>query len=124
MLTVIDLPGNCVQLDAYNDCQSNHGSSSHWMGMVDIDEFLVPHKTDNLAAFLAGYEQFGGLAVNWQTFGPNGHQTRPAGLVIENYTTKVRSWASVNKHIKTIAQPRKVACSGGMFIIRFIAMDM
>jgi hypothetical protein len=38
-------------------------------------------------------------------FGSNGHEAKPAGLVIENYT---RRNASISPKIKSIVNPRRV----------------
>ena len=59
----------------YQLCTLDYGHLHQWMAFIDSDEFLVfmnPENdtaADNLPALLREYEAFGGLAVNWRTFG-------------------------------------------------------
>ena len=55
------------QLYIYSKCIRNHGSRHRWMAFIDADEFFViKDGTPGLPALLREYEDFGGLAVNWQ----------------------------------------------------------
>ena len=104
-LTVVDIPGPNMQLQAYNHALREFGHSTRWMGFIDLDEYIVPQTTDDLRHFLTDYEAHAGLAVNWVMYGSGGHIKRPHGLMIENYTTRLPLAAPANYHIKSIVKP-------------------
>lgn len=58
------------------------------MALIDADEFLFPTEADKLPPILTSYEHLPALAVYWRTFGFSGHEKRPSGLVIENFTLR------------------------------------
>jgi hypothetical protein len=55
-----------------------------------------------LDTFLAEYEGFGGLAINWVTFGSSGHMTKPSGGTLASFTKCLRDDHVVNRHVKLI----------------------
>ena len=73
---------------AYAHALSNFGSAWRWMALIDADEFLFPTEADNLPSVLTHLEHLPALAVYWRTFGFSGHEKRPTGLVIENFTMR------------------------------------
>jgi hypothetical protein len=91
---------------------------SRWVAFIDADEFVLPHATDSLKELLCAYEAYGGLAVSWAVFGPDGHVRRPNGLMIESYTRRGSASFDLEDRLsdrrptcqqyKTIVQPRKV----------------
>lgn len=107
IITVIDMPGRHIQMDAYNHCLKNFGSSSKWIAFIDVDEFLVPKSTDTVSEMLTEYEQYGGLASHWIWYGNNGYINKPNGLVIENYTMAAQKNWCMHRHIKSVVQPEK-----------------
>ena len=96
--------GRCRQRTAFASYLRK--KSSRWVAFIDADEFIVPHTTDDLKTLLVEYESYGGLAVSWQVFGPDGHVTRPPGLVIESYTKKGNSSFDLTDRLST----RSPAC--------------
>lgn len=55
------------QLYVYSRCIANYASQHRWMAFIDADEFFViKDGTPDLPVLLREYEDFGGLAVNWQ----------------------------------------------------------
>ncbi len=58
---------------------------AYWMGMMDVDEFIVLLQHKDIKELLKGYEEFGALGLPWTTFGSSGHRTKPAGRVMDNY---------------------------------------
>ncbi len=105
-ITILAAPNRSMQLPAYNHCLTEFGNAFQWIAFVDVDEFICPAKGNDLRCLLAEYEPYGALALSWRTFSSNGHEKRPQGLVIENYTRYVRE---ENTHLKSIVQPRKTA---------------
>jgi Glycosyltransferase family 92 len=73
---------------AYAHALSNFGPAWRWMALIDADEFLFPTEADNLPSVLTRLEHLPALAVYWRTFGFSGHEKRPSGLVIENFTMR------------------------------------
>lgn len=80
-----------------------------WLAIVDSDEFIVPKKHSSLSKLLQSYEQYGGLAVNWQMFGTSGVLEIPAHKTMAQLLTrKAPLDYSMNQHVKVIVQPSKV----------------
>lgn len=105
---VHSFPGYARQTEAYMNCVLHCGRTSKWVAFIDVDEFLVPKGTDDFRTILKDFRAFGGLAINWQTFGSSGHLTRPPGLQTENFTMRGAVNFDWNRHIKTIARPSTV----------------
>jgi len=91
--------------NAYNHCLEYYGSESEWIAFIDIDEFLFPTNEDNLKTILDDYLEYPGLLVNWCCFGSSGHQTKPKGLTIENYTHRANSSFAKSRVFKSIVKP-------------------
>lgn len=101
-------PGRTVQTAAYRDAIRRAKKRTKWLALIDIDEFLFSPK-GSMPSQLREFEEHPGVGVNWVIFGPNGHDRRPDGLVIENYTSTINDYdADYNCHIKSIVQPGKV----------------
>ena len=102
-------PGSIVQTAAYRDAVKRTRKRTKWLALVDADEFLFPME-GNMKTLLKEYEQYPGIGVNWRMFGPNGHDKRPEGLVMDNYTECIANEDEiVNQHIKSIVQPSRTA---------------
>ena len=105
-LVVEVMPGPARQLAAYAHCLETYGPDTRWLGFIDVDEFLLPHGTDDLRELLTDYEDQAALGVNWVMFGSSGHESRPPGLLLENYTHRADYALPTNLHIKSLVQPR------------------
>lgn len=104
-VTVRRIPGERMQLPAYDDCLRSFGGSSKWIGFLDLDEFALPMQDGDLRVMLSEFESYGGLAATWHMFGPSGHLKRPEGLVMRNYTRAFAAQESFQ--IKSFVQPAK-----------------
>jgi Glycosyltransferase family 92 len=96
-------------IDAFTDCIRRHREDSRWIGFIDVDEFLFSPTRRNLPEVLVGFERFSGVEISRLDFGPSGHETKPPGLVIENYTWR-RSYVSPKKDwefVKSIVDPAR-----------------
>jgi Glycosyltransferase family 92 len=98
-----EVPG---QLPAYDHCLGAHGAEARWIGFFDIDEFVFSPTYRPVPEILRDYEQWPGVAVNLPRFGTSGHRTRPDGLVIENYVTRLETRAELT--VKSIVDPAAV----------------
>lgn len=105
-ITLLNAPNRAMQLPAYNHCLTEFGCNFKWIAFVDVDEFICPRTGSDLRPLLAEYEPHAALALSWRTFTANGHETRPEGLVLENYTRYLKE---ESVHIKSIVQPQKTA---------------
>jgi hypothetical protein len=93
----------------YDHCLKEHGRQSRWIAFIDLDEFLFSPTGKSVPEMLREYEGWPGIGVNWAVFGMSGHETKPSGLVIENYLMRVDHPA--NRFIKSIVDPsRAVRC--------------
>ncbi|MDR0466234.1 MAG: glycosyltransferase family 92 protein [Deltaproteobacteria bacterium] len=106
-LTVVEIRGKGRQMDAYNHCLRTFGRHFRWLGFLDLDEFAVPKRVNDMRVLLQNYEAAAALGINWQCFGTNGHKARPKGTQLENYVLALESeyWRS---HMKSFVWPQAV----------------
>jgi Glycosyltransferase family 92 len=98
-------PGYDHQAAAYNHCLDAHRGDARWIAFIDVDEFLFSPEGRPVPQVLSEYESYPGVGVNQALFATSGHETRPEGLVIENYPFRTaRSNPTVN-WIKSIVNP-------------------
>ena len=97
------------QLACYYNALTAFKDQSKWMAFIDLDEFLFAPGGD-LKERLKDFEPYPGIAVNEVFFGSNGHETRPPGGVLLNYTKRREA---PDKHIKSIVQPEHTLCPAG-----------
>jgi len=99
--TIIDFPGEDKQLDAYNHFIREFSQETEWVAPFDIDEFIVLKEDENMKAFVGKYSYLDCIAINWRSFGDSFFDTRPEGLVIDNFV-----WCEEiqNPHIKNIVK--------------------
>jgi hypothetical protein len=94
------------QARAFGHFDACHAGESFWCAFIDPDEFLWHLSEDSLPRFLEPFESHPCVVANWLVFGSNGHQTKPPGLTIENYTRRGEAgrpepWG---RHVKPIVQ--------------------
>jgi hypothetical protein len=102
-----DFPGFPPQLACYQQCVETHRDDTRWIAFIDIDEFLFSPTGRPLPEVLARYENWGGVGVNRVTFGTSGHEQRPSGLVLENYTRRIVHPDARKVAVKSIVDPRR-----------------
>lgn len=110
------IKGKGVQHSAYRDAVYKYKDQTTWMAFIDIDEFILPVEKDSIPEFLKDYEKYSGVGINWVIFDSDDNIEKPKkhhGLVIANYF-KIHSEDNikVNRHIKTIANPREILSIG------------
>lgn len=104
------------QIHAYNDAIFKYRERTRWMAIIDIDEFIVPVEKNTIPEFLADYEKYPGVVINWVCFDSNGYEKKPTehgGLLTANYT-RVRKNHNNNSGykdttVKSIVNPKVVA---------------
>jgi len=67
---------------------ANFGPHYRWLAPIDVDEFVFPVEGDSLEDTLTEFTDVPIICLPWINFGPSGHERKPEGLVIENYTER------------------------------------
>jgi hypothetical protein len=109
-VTLIDWPDRPGQLSAYNHFRINHARNFTWVAFIDIDEFIVPVAGTSIRDILMrrAYQPYAAILLQWLVFGPSGHERRPEGLVIENYTMHLPESADASRHVKSLVRTDKL----------------
>jgi hypothetical protein len=98
------------QKGAYNHCINKNKERTRWLALIDIDEFIVPVKVDNLQTLLKNYAGAGGLQIFWQFFGTSGiSKISDNQTLIESLIMKAPKDFKANYNFKTIVQPKVVS---------------
>ncbi len=107
-------PGQKQQLPAYDDCIERHRFDVRWLAFIDLDEFLVPsRKGKNIAEILRDFEEFPVVEANWIVYGSGGAQKKLEGSVMERFKKHSHPEDPINRHVKSIIDPRRVTCMVG-----------
>lgn len=108
-----------MQALAYTHALLNFGSDVRWMAFLDVDEFLFATGGERLVDALADFTDMPSLSFPWTNFGPNGHATKPTGLVVESYMEcaplPLLSEQSTLLRYKTVVDPSEVNSMGTHF---------
>lgn len=104
----IDWPGYRMQLAAYDDCLARHRFDTRWIAFIDLDEFIVPQKDESIPAFLSRFESFAAVEINWLCYGSGGQKEKLPGGVMERFHHHSLPEHHLNRHVKSIVNPRRV----------------
>lgn len=96
------------QASAYEHCLESYRQESEWITFLDLDEFLFPTEKENLIEVLEEFDLVPAVGVNTLIFGSSGHETRPEGLQIENFTQRSQDDFESNRYIKSIVRPAQI----------------
>lgn len=77
-----------TQAAAYAHAIARLAGRFQWLGMIDVNEFLLPTQGEMLGDILDSFDACPVVLLHWYMFGPSGHHRRPAGGVIANYTQR------------------------------------
>lgn len=108
LVEYIFFPGMKMQLKAYLDCVRKHKHHTHYLGFIDIDEFIVPIKHKTIPDYLQSLGKISAVQINWVVYGSGGAKTRTPGFVIERFVNHSLLADTLNQHVKTIANPRRI----------------
>ena len=100
--TVLDLPGERRQFDAYADAVAR--ADTRWLAFIDPDEYLFSPRHLPLPTVLGAYEQHDAVAVCQLVFGTSG-VARPQPSTIRAYTRRA---VPGDPHVKSIVQLARV----------------
>jgi hypothetical protein len=96
-----------IQTGAYNEILKLAEGEAKWVAFIDLDEFLFSVEENTLTEALKDFESYGGVAVNWQSFGTSNVKKIPDDkLLIETLIYKAPFSHSRSQLVKSIVQPK------------------
>lgn len=101
-------PGYRKQLAAYDDCLEKHRLEARWIAFIDLDEFIVPVKDGSIPEFLKRFEDFPAIEINWLVYGSGGAKKKLPGGVMTRFKRHSLPDHKLNRHVKSIVNPRRV----------------
>lgn len=101
---IIHFPEPNKHAQAWKAGAQHFKGKSKWVQFIDIDEVVVPMKTNDIKVMLQDYEAWGTLGLNWHTFGANGLEVEPEISTYSAYTKRANGKTSINNHIQSIVQ--------------------
>jgi len=108
LVEYIHFPGKRRQLLAYDDCLEKHRLDSHWIAVIDLDEFIVPQKDTTISEFLRRFESYSAVEINWLIYGSGGAKEKSEGNVMDRFKSHSFPNHISNRHVKSIVNPRRV----------------
>ncbi len=108
LVDYVYFPGKKKQLAAYDDCIERHRTETRWIAIIDLDEFIVPIKDKSIPQFLKRFESFAGVEINWLVYGSSGNKKKTPGAIMERFRFHSKPDHYLNRHVKTIINPRRV----------------
>lgn len=105
MVQTFKVNGPRMQVPVYNHFIQNYKNDYDWAAFLDIDEFLVLKKHNNIHEFVKDYENYDAIGVNWMLFGDNNLTSTSERGVLSRFTKRQND---VNPHIKSIVNLKKV----------------
>lgn len=103
-----NFPGYKRQLAAYDDCFEHYRLESRWIAFIDLDEFIVPIKDKTIPDFLRRFEDSSAVEINWLVYGSGGVKTKEPKAVMERFKHHSLPSHYLNRHVKSIVNPRRV----------------
>lgn len=101
-------PGYRMQIAAYDDCIERHRLDTRWIAFIDLDEFIVPVKDQSITDFLKRFEDAPAVEINWVVYGSGGARKKLPGGVMERFKRHSLPGHILNRHVKSIVNPRRV----------------
>ncbi|MCM1530955.1 MAG: glycosyltransferase family 92 protein [Bacteroides sp.] len=101
-------PGHRMQLAAYDDCLEKYRFEMRWLAIIDLDEFIVPVKDKTIPEFLSRFENASVVELNWLVYGSGGAKTKAEGCVMERFKRHSLPEHILNRHVKSIVNPKRV----------------
>ena len=94
------------QVLAYQAACGAYRLEFDWIAFLDSDEFLVTPDAVKVNEFLARFNDWSAIAMNWAVYGANNHEAWPDGLVVENFTRRAPADFFPARHVKSFVRPR------------------
>ena len=118
IVTLRRQPGMGQLFKAYS--QGLHWAKQHtrWLGVFDLDEFILPMQTGSIPEVLQNYEEFSGLTLNWRIFGSSHLERRPPNQ-INHFLWCAQKMHPLNRHVKSFCNPAKLSQIGKAHCFRY-----
>ena len=100
----LSIDGFCQQVTSYNNFLNDNRHKFEWAAFLDVDEYIVLKKHQNINDFLNDYRDLPAIGLNWCLFGDNGLTGKVSDYSTIKRFTKRR--AHVDRHIKSILNLR------------------
>jgi hypothetical protein len=97
--------GRRQQIPVYNNFINEYKNEYDWVAFLDVDEFIVLKKHNDIHDLMNEYSTESALGINWVFFGDNNQTFNGDYSVIERFTKRQKS---PDGHIKSIVNPKKV----------------
>lgn len=98
IVTLIDWEKPQSQMEAYQNCVNSYSNETNWFCFIDIDEFIVPNKDNNINDFLKEFCNKPILIVYWKCFGASGIYKRNSNrLVTEDFVLSWGKYTNIGK---------------------------
>lgn len=101
-------PGSKMQLAAYDDCLERHRLDTRWIAIIDLDEFIFPVKDRSIPDFLSRFGDAPVVEINWLVYGSGGARKKAPGDVMQRFKYHSLPGHILNRHVKSIVNPRMV----------------
>ncbi|RZJ70160.1 MAG: glycosyltransferase family 92 protein [Flavobacterium sp.] len=101
-------PGLKQQLITYDDCLEKHRLDTRWLAVIDMDEFIKPIQDLTITDFLKKHEDAPAVEINWLVYGSGGAKEKEQGSIMERFKKHSLPNHYLNRHIKSIVNPRRV----------------
>lgn len=101
-------PGYRKQIAAYDDCIERFRFDTRWLAFIDLDEFIVPVKDKSIPEFLKRFEDAPAVEINWLVYGSGGAKEKLPGGMMERFRHHSLPGHMLNRHVKSIVNPRRV----------------
>lgn len=102
--------GGRQQLPIYDDCLERHRLDARWIAFIDLDEFIVPLQDQSIPEFLHRLEDASSVEINWLVYGSGGVEKKMEGKVMDRFKKHSKPDHRLNRHVKSIVDPRRVFC--------------
>ena len=72
----------------FDQCKKGN-IEADWAGFFDVDEFMMFEDGWDLQRLEDDFSEDAGILLSWKLYGANGHEKRPEGNVVDNYTSSM-----------------------------------
>lgn len=104
LVTLIEWPVKQGQMSAYKDCAEKYAFETNWIVYIDLDEYIVPNKSEDIKLLLKDFEKRPIVVAYWKLFGSSGRISRNLqGLVTEDFYLCWRKYTNIGKYFYNTA---------------------
>lgn len=98
IVTLVQWEKNQAQMEAYQDAFHRFKDETKWMGFIDLDEYVIPKKHDDIKELFRDYISYPSVMIYWRVFGTSGRMyPDPKKLLCEQFTVCWPKYDTVGK---------------------------